>query len=67
MLCWDSDDENRVDPSFFKQVKAIKKNCKLMTETVSFEYLVAHMVLVLLKVHHQLTTSVIYSALQYVV
>ena len=28
MLCWDSDDENRVDPSFFKQVKAIKKNCK---------------------------------------
>ena len=29
MLCWDSDDENWVDPSFFKQVKAIKKNCKL--------------------------------------
>ena len=24
---WDGDDENRVDTSFFKQVKTIKKNC----------------------------------------
>lgn len=26
VLCWDIDNENLVDPSFFKQVKAIKKN-----------------------------------------
>lgn len=30
LLCWDSGDENWVDPSFFKQVEAIKKNCKAM-------------------------------------
>ena len=31
MLSWDSDDENQMDPSLFKQVKAIKKNCNVST------------------------------------